>query len=227
VSRGSPAQAILYCKKDGDYIEIGELPAVSQGKRSDFEQLKEWIKSEDPAPSLKDVGEKFPSLLGRYPKACQQFINMFGVKPTLVDGPLRPWQQRVVELVNLPPDDRRIIFCVDPDGKKGKSWLTRYWFSTRDDMQRLSIGKRDDLAFAIDTTKKLFIFDIPRGQLQYLQYSILEQLKDQMLFSPKYESQSKIIPHKVHVLVMTNEEPDRTQMTPDRYKVILLPPLLM
>lgn len=224
VSRGTPAQAALYCKKDGNFEEFGELPQGNQGKRTDFEQLKEWIKEQNPAPTLRDVGELFPSLLGRYPRAVQQFINLFGQRPALVDGPLRPWQQRIVELVNLAPDDRRIIFVVDPDGKKGKSWLTRYWYSNRTDMQRLSIGKRDDLAFAIDTTKKLFVFDVPRGQLQYLQHSVLEQLKDQMIFSPKYESQSKILPTKVHVVVFTNEEPDRTLMTPDRYQVILLPP---
>lgn len=227
ISRGQPEQAILYCKKDGDFLEFGEIPTPNQGKRTDFEQLKEWIKSCDTSPTIRDVGEKYPSLLGRYPRAVQTFINLFGKRPTLVDGPPRPWQQRVIELVNLPPDDRRIIFCVDPDGKKGKSWLTRYWFSTRDDMQRLSIGKRDDLAYAIDVTKKLFVFDIPRGQLEYMQYSILEQLKDQMIFSPKYESISKILPHKAHVVVFCNEEPDRDKMTADRYQVILLPPNLM
>lgn len=220
VSRGTPEQAALYCKKDGDFDERGTLPISQQGKRNEFERLREWIKEQDPAPTIRDVGENFPGLLGRYPKAVRQFIDLFGLKPTLVDGPLRPWQQQLVDIVNGPPDDRRIIFVVDPGGKKGKSWLTRYWFTKRDDLQRLSIGKRDDLAYAIDVTKKLFVFDIPRGQLEYLQFNILEQLKDQMLFSPKYESISKIIPHKVHVVVFTNEDPDRTKMTPDRYRVM-------
>lgn len=91
--------------------------------------------------------------------------------------------------------------------------------SKRDDLQRLSIGRRDDLAFAIDVSKRLFVFDIPRGSMEYLQYNILEQLKDQMVFSPKYQSATKILPHPVHVIVFTNENPDLTKMTPDRYKI--------
>ena len=112
------------------------------------------------------------------------------------------------------------MFVVDPEGNKGKSWLTRYWFTKRTDMQRLSIGKRDDLAYAIDVTKRVFVFDIPRGSMEYLQYNILEQLKDQMMFSPKYESACKIINHKVHVVVFCNEEPDMEKMTQDRYKIL-------
>ena len=220
VSRGTPKEASDYCKKDGDYDELGELPAGKQGKRTDFEELKEWIKEQSPAPTRSDVAEAFPSLYGRYRAACIEFIELFGERPTLVDGSLRPWQQQLDGLVSQPADDRKIIFVVDPDGNKGKSWLTRYWFTSRSDIQRLSIGKRDDLAFAIDVTKKLFVFDIPRGQLEYLQYSILEQLKDQMLFSPKYESTCKILPHKVHVVVFTNEEPDRNKMTADRFRVM-------
>jgi len=98
--------------------------------------------------------------------------------------------------------------------------LTRKWISSRDDVQRFSVGKRDDLAFAIDVTKFLFIFDIPRGQSEFLQYGVLEQLKDQLIFSPKYMFICKVIHHKVHVVVFMNEEPDRNKMTADRYHII-------
>lgn len=84
----------------------------------------------------------------------------------------------------------------------------------------MSVGKRDDMAHAIDETKRVFIIDVPRGSMEYLQYSVLEMLKDKVVFSPKYESRTKIIPHNVHVVVMCNEQPDMNKLTRDRYNII-------
>ncbi|QUS52594.1 replication protein A [Mute swan feces associated circular virus 4] len=220
VRRGSHKQASDYCKKEGKYHEYGAAATV--GNQASFEALRDWVAMQDPAPTIADVWEAFPTLAARYRSACIECISLFGKRPVLADGPLRLWQQRVDSLVSADPDDRKIIFVVDPDGNQGKSWLCRYWISKRGGTQFLSVGKRDDLAFTIDISNDLFVFDIPRGNLQYLQYGILEGLKNQLLFSPKYNSCTKMINHKVHVVVFTNEQPDMTALTADRYKVIVL-----
>lgn len=221
VSRGTPKEASDYCKKDGDYSEFGTLPS-GQGKRSEFDTLKEWIKEQDTTPTHRDLAENFPSLWGRYRSSVLSFLELFGPRPNLVDGTLRNWQSELDGIINGEPDDRQIVFVFDEEGNKGKSWLIRYWVSKRDDVQRLSVGKRDDLAYAIDCSKRIFVFDIPRGNMEYLQYGILEQLKDRMVFSPKYDSREKILQHPSHVIVFCNEEPDRTKMTGDRYRVFKL-----
>nr|AUF34970.1 putative replication-associated protein [uncultured virus] len=86
-----------------------------------------------------------------------------------------------------------------------------------DKVQILSGGKRDDIAHAIDPSKQIFLFNVPRGGMEYLQYTILEQIKDRMVFSPKYNSQTKILRNRAHVVVFSNEMPDIEKMTHDRY----------
>ena len=170
-------------------------------------------------PSERDIARSFPALYVRYPRLID-LASHLRPQPVLQDGDLREWQRELAEELIDEPDDRSVVFYVDPDGGKGKSWFVRFFISQHPDVtQFLSVGKRDDLAFAIDETKTVFLFDIPRGQLEYFQYSVVEKLKDQMIFSAKYASKSKLIPHKVHVIVFCNEMPDMEKMTEDRYVI--------
>ena len=63
---------------------------------------------------------------------------------------------------------------------------------------------------------------MPRGEIEFLQYSILESLKDQMIISTKYQGRTKILRKVPHVVVFTNEHPDMTKLSIDRYKIIQL-----
>lgn len=224
--RGSDEQNVTYCKKEDDFEEFGALP-LSQGKRSDFERFRDWLINLDERPTDAEVFMEFPSLYGRYRQNLQSIMDIIIPRPKLIpdNATLRQWQSTLDNLVRpdgqFNHDDRRVFVVVDEQGNTGKSFMTRWWLSDIDiKAQVLMVGRRDDLAHAIDPQNELFIFDIPRGELQFFQWSVVEQLKNGVVFSPKYHSGTKYLRKgSATVVVFTNEDPDRTKLSHDRWHV--------
>lgn len=219
LARGTSGQASLYCKKENDFEEFGQLP-TGGGKTNRFDDFKTWVLEQPSKPTAAVVAFEFPSIYLQYGRVMEWIDKIYPrVPPTM--GDFRGYQASLATILEGDPDDRSVYFVIDERGGTGKSWFVKKWLSMHHEFtQCLSIGKRDDLAYVVDESKRVFLFDLPRSQSEFLQYSVLEQLKDGMVFSTKYNSRMKMFDHKVHVVVFMNEHPDMTKLSADRYKLI-------
>jgi hypothetical protein len=211
--------SIEYCKKEGNYTEIGEMGGGT-GHRSDLDEFKDAVKGG--MLSLKEIREMHSEVYAKYPRFCLEYIRDNLPDKDLPTHPLREWQQELNQRLNLEPDDRTVDFVVDASGNMGKTWFAHYYSQLHDRVQVLQPGPKKDMAHALDPTIRVLFMDAPRSkQGEYLQYDFLEDVKNGYVFSQKYESHVKQL-GKCHVVVMMNEQPDMTKLSADRYNIITL-----
>lgn len=223
VAKGSPQQNRDYCSKSktavaGTFEEYGELPAP-QGKRNDLAELVQAVKGGE--FNLKRLREEHPDVCAKYPRFVKEIIGDHAPLPEIENHTLRVWQETLNNLLSQPPGDREIIFVVDEIGNQGKTWFAKKYCRDHDDAQYLEPGKKADMAYTLGTTNRVLFVNVTRQQVEHLQYSFLESVKDGLVFSPKYESGMKYLP-KMHVVILMNQQPDMTLLSSDRYKIINL-----
>lgn len=215
-AKGTPEQAADYCRKEGKYQEFGDI--VSQRQRTDLDAVKKSIKE---GMDLKTIREEHSETYAKYPRFVQEYFKDQIPAPEVAGHELRPWQAALNCKLNLPTNDREIIFVVDPHGNKGKTWFSKMYCNLHKNAQILESSKKADMAYTVRQDIRVLFISCTRTQCEYLQYGFLESVKDQLVFSAKYESTMKYMP-PCHVVVMMNQDPDMFALSKDRYHIINL-----
>lgn len=129
------------------------------------------------------------------------------------------WQLNVMEIIKKKPDNRSIHWFWEPIGNIGKTTLCKYLVEKHG--ATIVSGKGSDMFYNIikrPRNRKLIIVDLPRRQLEYINYGAIEQIKNGLIFSGKYES-CQLVFNCPHVIVFANAPPNREEMSADRWKV--------
>lgn len=156
-------------------------------------------------------------------------IMMYKNKP-IKEGPMeslespRPWQRRLLSLLETEPDDRSIVWILDLEGGAGKSRLCRYLEDRRQAIVLTGLSNPRDIAQILRgrlerrDNPRVIIADLSRSYETRDIYNTLEMLKNGRMDSPKYEGAS-LRWKSGHVVVMANFHPEREKMTLDRWKI--------
>lgn len=232
----------LHCERAVFQLEKGEAGTMhfqgtlEMGARKQLSGMKKilptahWEKRRGTWQQSKDYCEKEDTRVDGpwYVKTEKTRKHELRIKPE----ERRPWQKKLWDIVNGEPDKRKIIWVWEDKGNSGKTSITHDIIVDMMKQNKLALcvsGKAADIKAAIAASmapKKgegkeptAVIWDVPRTRENYMDYAALEEIKNAMFFSGKYESGMVMCTTTPHVIVMANFPPDKTKLSEDRWDV--------
>ena len=135
---------------------------------------------------------------------------------------LYPWQQQVLKWC-AEEDDRSIKVIVDENGDSGKSIMAEFLEYHRKAYEVEPFDNMEDIMGCViqHSGWKAYLIDIPRALRKdkvYGFYSGLETLKNGKAFDKRYSFQ-RVRFDRPQVIVFTNEMPDVSMMTKNRWQI--------
>ena len=135
---------------------------------------------------------------------------------------LRTWQRGLFHILQEEADDRTVRWYWDERGGSGKTAFARFLVLEPGINAIYVGGKSGDVKYAISQLKDLddliVLWNIPRSLEKFVSYQGIEEVKDGVFFSSKYES-GMICFNPPHVVIFANFEPDRDMLSNDRWSI--------
>jgi len=192
LAKGSLEDNIKYCSKSGDFKELGTRPP-GKGKRVDLSACRDAIKE---GLTMAQIREQFPNIVAKYPRWVKEELNIvtrFTVQDAFVwkYEDLRCWQKQIIRCLEA-QTERQVLWIIDEDGNIGKTFVSKFLLF-KCDFQLFTLCKGADLGYELDPTKRGYVFDFARDSEDFVNYKFIEEVKNGIVPSPKYESETKFI----------------------------------
>lgn len=146
-------------------------------------------------------------------------------KDPLENKELKPWQQEIIDMIEIEPDERTIHWYVDKKGNGGKSSLAKHLYLKYKGDIICVTGKASDIKYMIkqfleneENILKIIIFDFSRSQETFVSYQAIEEVKNGLIFNTKYEC-GMIDFNPPHVIIFSNFEPEKEKLSLDRWNI--------
>jgi len=184
--------------------------------------------------TYQQVADEHPDLAAKYMKAIKEWCKDFEtqniksgwdadfVEDTADHEWTRPFQEFVFNHINTNLEKwqaRKICWIAEAHGGIGKTTFAHHLrIKYKDMVQILEPSDYNNMAYLLDSTKKIFIVDCQMTKNKDDMYPMLEALKNGCVQSVKYECHQKWIRRPI-VIVFSNQVPDLGMMSAGRYEL--------
>lgn len=133
------------------------------------------------------------------------------------------WQEECIGLVHEAHDDREIHWWVDRKGGRGKTSMCKHLVLRHDACY--VAGKGENVKYLVanwiakrGAHPKLIVINLTRTLENFVNYGVIEEIKDGLFVSSKYKTES-IIMNSPKIMIFANFAPDMSKMTVDRWVI--------
>lgn len=180
----------------------------------------DWCKAHIPSAHVEKAGTERDD----YERKSGDFISSDDTNQIrqIRFGNLRQNQKEIMNIVRN-QNDRQIDVFLDPEGNRGKTWLTIHlWERGLALVVPRSVGTARQLSAYICSAYKgqpYIIIDIPRaGKIDNALYETMEEIKDGLVFDERYHAQCRNI-RGARLIVFTNKPLDKKALSHDRWRL--------
>lgn len=193
-------------------------------RKTEFQAIQKIFKFSDLQKSLKKNSQAGIDYCRKEGNALISLGLPAPLKPLACEKGLYDWEKDIIDIIDTPPDDRKIYWIWSEKGTEGKTTFCKYLHrkygaiclgGKSADMKHGIIEYRKTNGF----TPELILINIPRSfNQEYLSYTGIEEVKDMFFYSGKYEG-GMVDGNNPHLFIFANHYPDTSKMSNDRWEI--------